>query len=440
MEPREAVSETVTLRLFAPLERFPSAALAISGGPDSMALMHLARQWCRLIGRDSASLCAITVDHGLRPEAKDEAAFVAATAKRLGFQHRTLIWDAPKLEAGLQAEARKARYDLMIRYCRENNIACLVTAHTEDDQAETMLMRLRRGSGLDGLAAMAPVSEREGLPLVRPLLGISKERLLAYLHAHALPYVSDPSNENLLFERVSLRRLMKVTAQAGLTPAALARSAARLRRCREAISHYVDEFLGANLSIFPLGNAALSRVALDAAPEEIALRALAHAISLIGGETPAPRLVKLERLLEGRTSPEWEATLGGCLVVASPEEVRLFRELGRVRQKEFTLNPGQPVAWDERFYISLAAESPKPAVIRPLGAKGWASYSKSSQAVVKQEKISRLAALTTPAIWEGETLISVPLLSWVRPARGEASHAGVQVTLLPKLADYLRAR
>ena len=187
-----------------------------------MALMHLASRWLAIKRRSSGAVAVLTVDHGLRAESAAEAAFVAAQAERLGFAHATLRWEGDKPKTGIQAAARRARYSLMTAYCVSRNIACLVTAHTEDDQAETFLMRLRRGSGLDGLAAMAAVSAHGGVPLVRPLLGVSKARLIAYVRSLAIPYVNDMSNSSLHFERVRLRHAMKAFASAGVTAPAVA--------------------------------------------------------------------------------------------------------------------------------------------------------------------------------------------------------------------------
>ena len=218
-----------------------------------MALMHLASRWVEMTGRGPEALAVVTVDHGLRLESKDEAAFVAAEAERLGLRHATLSWAGEKPASGIQAAARRARYSLMTDYCRAEGFACLVTAHTEDDQAETFLMRLRRGSGLDGLAAMAGVSERDGVRLIRPLLAFPKARLTAYLRSRSLPYVTDPSNENLSFERVRLRHAMKACAYAGIGRPALALAASRLGRARDALSGIAADVLEEHFRVTSLG-------------------------------------------------------------------------------------------------------------------------------------------------------------------------------------------
>ncbi|MBI4724678.1 MAG: tRNA lysidine(34) synthetase TilS, partial [Rhodomicrobium sp.] len=291
------IGDAALLSAFSLLETYPSAALAVSGGPDSIALMVLARRWAQLAGRSPSSITVLTVDHGLRPESKEEAAFVGAQAERLGFAHATLAWTEEKPVAGVQAAARRARYGLMTAYCHAHSIGCLVTAHTEDDQAETLLMRLRRGSGADGLAAMARVSERDGVPLVRPLLGLPKARLLAYLRPRGIPFIRDPSNENTTFERVRLRHAMKACEQAGILRPALARSAFRLGRCREALSRTAEDFLEREFRVTTLGEGEISLKAFLALPEEIALRVLADVLALVGGKQVPPRMAKLEHLL-----------------------------------------------------------------------------------------------------------------------------------------------
>ena len=136
-----------------------ACALAVSGGSDSTALMVLFADWLRQAERDAGLHTVLVVDHGLRPGSADEARAVADRAAALGFRHAVLAWQGPKPHTGIQAAARAARYRLMAEHMTAHDIGCLLTAHTRDDQAETLLMRLARGSGVDGLAAMAPWTE-----------------------------------------------------------------------------------------------------------------------------------------------------------------------------------------------------------------------------------------------------------------------------------------
>ncbi len=166
--------------LLAPLAEWPRLALAISGGGDSLALMHLAARWAKRLLIPPA-LHVLTVDHGLHPESAAVAASVYEKAAALGLPCTVLRWEGEKPATGIEEAARQARYALMADWCRAHE-AALVTAHTLDDQAETLLMRLARGSGLDGLAAMRPRGHVPGapdVPLLRPLLSVSRARLRA---------------------------------------------------------------------------------------------------------------------------------------------------------------------------------------------------------------------------------------------------------------------
>jgi tRNA(Ile)-lysidine synthase len=430
------VGGAALMRAFSCLEPFPTAALAVSGGPDSMALMHLARRWAGLAGRDPASFAVVTVDHGLRTESAQEAAFVAEEARALGFAHDTICWTGEKPKTGIQAAARQARYDLLSDYCAARGIGCVAVAHTADDQAETFLMRLRRGSGVDGLAAMAPVSERGAITLVRPLLGFSKARLLGYLRASRLPFVQDPSNENEAFERVRLRHAMKALASAGIGRAPLTMAAARIRRSRDALVEIAETFLRRHFTISPLGMGECSLEAFHGQPEEIALRVLARAVDLIGGEHEAPRLIRVERLLESLRAGKTEATLGGAIVQSASGALRFYREPGRMKLAPAPLTPGASILWDSRFIVSCSAGGNRASAVRQLGADGWQIYKIAIKEEGKPTEADRLAALTTPALWQENRLLCAPLLGFSVQADGGAPLA-VEAALAPRLAAFL---
>ena len=227
-------------------------ALAVSGGSDSTALMVLYADWLRQQGADMGLHMVLTVDHGLRAESAAEARAVAAQAESLGFPHATLLWEGSKPQTGIQAAARHARYRLMGNAMRANGIALLFTGHTRDDRAETLLMRLARGSGLDGLAGMAPRLHFNDLGLgesgldeqeiARPLLDVPRTRLRATLQARGIAWIDDPSNQSPEFERPRLRAARAHLDELGLTNSVLALSATRLLRARQALDRVVGEF------------------------------------------------------------------------------------------------------------------------------------------------------------------------------------------------------
>jgi tRNA(Ile)-lysidine synthase len=291
------ISVAQAKRLFADWKSAPAIVLAVSGGPDSMALMWLAARWRRALAR-GPRLVAVTVDHGLRTEAAREARDVKRLARSLEVPHRTLRWTGAKPKTGLPAAARAARYRLLAQAARSNGATHILTAHTRDDQAETLLMRMLRGSGIAGLAAMTRVSEREGLWLARPLLDVSKAQLVATLNRARINFADDPTNRDVSYTRPRLRALMPALAEEGGDSKNLARLAARLARANAALEVLAD---GAERYLALRDRNDAARFGFDAAAfaglaEEIRLRLLKRAIDRVGHEGPA-ELGKLEAVL-----------------------------------------------------------------------------------------------------------------------------------------------
>ncbi len=313
-----AVSLSEAKSLFDDLKDSPALVLAVSGGPDSTALMLLAARWAKQRKR-SPKLIAVTVDHGLRVESAREAAAVKRFAASLGVEHRTLRWTGAKPKAGLQEAAREARYRLLGKAARAAGAPLILTAHTLDDQAETLLIRLTRGSGLTGLAAMQrmtplvhgplfrdakklALSARPGMKrddgavvLVRPLLDIPKARLVATLKAAKIAFADDPSNRDPRFTRVRVRDLMPALAGEGLDARRLSLLARRLRRADAALERETDRALAALAHPGGVPRTTVLDVAGYAAlTEEIALRLLGRAFALAADG--AVRLGKLEAM------------------------------------------------------------------------------------------------------------------------------------------------
>jgi tRNA(Ile)-lysidine synthase len=291
------VSATEASALFADLENSGTLVLAISGGPDSTAMMVLAARWSAALER-GPRLVAVTVDHGLRPGAAAEARDVAQLAVALGIAHQTVRWSGEKPSSGIQEAAREQRYRLLAAAARREGARHILVAHTRDDQAETVVFRLARGSGLTGLGGMTRLTPRDDLIVVRPLLEVPKARLVATLKAGGVAYAEDPSNVDARFARTRLRRLMPALSAEGLDAGRLGRLAWRLARADRALEAATDE-------AFPRVSltraAAQARILLDihafsALPAEIALRVLGRAISAAGAEGPV-ELGKLEALL-----------------------------------------------------------------------------------------------------------------------------------------------
>ena len=291
-----AISAAAAKHLFADWKAAPAIVLAVSGGPDSIALMWLAARWRRALTR-GPQLVAVTIDHGLRAEAAREARDVKRLARSLDLPHRTLRWTGPKPKAGLPAAAREARYRLLARAARAGGATHILTGHTRDDQAETLLMRMLRGSGIAGLAAMARETERDGVWLARPLLDIPKSRLIATLQKVRIDFADDPTNQDVSFTRPRLRAILPVLAEEGGDSRNLARLAARLARANAAVEVLADgaaRYLA--LSDRDPQRPGFDAGAFTALPEEIRVRLLKRAIDRAGYEGPA-ELGKVETLL-----------------------------------------------------------------------------------------------------------------------------------------------
>jgi tRNA(Ile)-lysidine synthase len=292
-----AITVSQAKSLFADWKSAPAIVLAVSGGPDSIALMWLAARWRRTLTR-GPRLIAVTVDHGLRPEAAREAREVKRLARQLDLPHRTLRWRGAKPKTGVPAAARAVRYRLLAEVARASGATHILTAHTSDDQAETLLMRMLRGSGIAGLAAMARQSEREGVWLARPLLDIPKSQLVATLNKAKIAFADDPTNRDTSYTRPRLRALMPKLAEEGGDVRSLVRLAARLARANAALEVLAD---GAERYLALRNRNDAARFGFDASAfaglsEEIRLRLLMRAIDRAGHEGPA-ELGKAETLL-----------------------------------------------------------------------------------------------------------------------------------------------
>jgi tRNA(Ile)-lysidine synthase len=311
----------------------------VSGGPDSTALLWLAARW-RAQRKSGPKLIAVTVDHSLRAESKREAASVGRLARKLEVAHRIVRWTGAKPGTGLQQAARQARYRLLAEVACKVGASHIVTAHTLDDQAETVLIRMARGSGVTGLAAMQrivhlPANGDDEIKLVRPLLDIPKARLIATLHAAKISFADDPSNRDPRFTRARLRGLMAELAREGLDARRLALLARRLKRADQAIEAAVDR-AAAELAADPRtpDSIAFDAIGYFQLPAEIALRLLGRALAKMGDEGPV-ELGKLETLKAGLDAANqagqktgkarFRRSLAGAIVTAEPRQITVER-------------------------------------------------------------------------------------------------------------------
>ena len=400
--------------LFATLSRFQRIILAVSGGSDSMAMMHLVARWRASRGIAAPLVEVATVDHGLRAESRAEALRVADAAARLGLTHHILTWAASKPERALQDHARQARYTLLGELARRNGTflpVAILTAHTREDQAETLLMRLARGSGPDGLQGMRAERSLDGgsdVMLVRPLLGMSRADLRGWLSGEGLDWIEDPSNEDVRFERVRLRRAAPVLDGIGLTAPMLARAARRQGRAVDALENATSGLARACVALHYGAFASVDGAAFAMAPAELRVRLLGRVLRAFGGTTPAADLAQIERLADDLASgAALRATLGGCQIRACARQIRVFREPGRAGLSSIALAPGQSLTWDGRFLISTAVEPTAGSAhleVRPLAPEVLRDLSRRMR---PRWPVPARAAATLPAVWRGCDLVAI---------------------------------
>jgi tRNA(Ile)-lysidine synthase len=312
------------LRLGAP---WPGA-VAVSGGSDSLALMALLARWAK--DHKLSRPIVLTVDHGLRNGSAEDARQVVNSAAAAGLKAHVLHWRGSKPESDIEAAARDARYRLMGGWCLKQRVSGLYLAHSLEDQAETFLLRLARGSGLDGLSAMksvAPLPSRkcEGVVLVRPMLGFERTRLRAFLAAEGQTWLEDPMNADFRFARVRIRSAWPTLEGIGLSPARIAAAAAHLARAREALDRDTRELISGACH-FEDGNALVDAARLVDAPTEVGLRALAHVLMVVSASDYRPRFERLERLFTRICAGEFRSgcTLHGCRIAPAKKRGALF--------------------------------------------------------------------------------------------------------------------
>jgi len=318
-------------------------AVAVSGGGDSVALMLLLARWAKAKG--AAAPTVLSVDHGLNPDSAKHARAVAAAAKGAGLKAHVLVWNAAKPKSDIEAAARDARYRLMGEWCRAHNVAGLYVAHSQDDQAETFLLRLARGSGVDGLAAMRaigayPMQGFETLAVVRPLLDASRSDLRGWLSARGQTWIEDPMNTDPRFARAKLRSAWGQLEALGLSAGRIADAAQHLSRAREALEDMTATLMKRAVR-FDGEQALLDPLRLKMAPREVGLRALAAVLGRISGEEYRPRFERLERLFDAIRDGALGggSTLHGCRIAPASRldlafgagTLTIARETGRKR-------------------------------------------------------------------------------------------------------------
>lgn len=376
--------------------------IAVSGGGDSVALLVLMAEWAAPRG---VALSAATVDHGLRPEAAAEAASVAALCARLGMPHTVLRWDGPGARGNLMEAARKARQRLLGGWAAKAGLAAVALGHTRDDQAETVLMQLARGAGVDGLSAMAPARHAAGTLWLRPLLAVPRASLRAELTRRGLGWAEDPTNSDDRYLRARTRRALAALAPLGLGAGQLAATARRMATARAALQAATAE-AASRLARPEAGDLLIDTDGLLALPAETRARLLGTALAWMGNAEHPPRRAALDRL-EARLRAGRPATLHGCRLTPARTgddtgpTLRLSREWRAVAGH--TTPPH--ALWDGRWRLIPPEGCTTDGLhLGPLGADGLRACPDP-----RATGLPRASLVPTPAVWHGPSLVAAPL-------------------------------
>ncbi|MBM3482685.1 MAG: tRNA lysidine(34) synthetase TilS [Alphaproteobacteria bacterium] len=396
----------VAMAALGPFEARPVLAVAVSGGPDSMALALLVADWA---AKRDGRVEALIVDHRLRPESAREARQVGRWLKARGIAHRVLVWQGPRPARRIQARARAARYDLLTSECRRRGRLHLLLGHQRDDQAETVLMRQASGSGSDGLAGMASLVERDGVRLLRPLLDIPRARLVTFLNGVGQGFVDDPSNRDGRYLRPRLRQTM--------APEQCDKAVAQAREQGVRRNHMdaaVARLLVRSVRLHPAGYAELDRGALVDAPDDLVVGALGSVMVAIGGTIYRPASAALERLVgwlrAGCTGGG--RTLGGCRLIPDRDQLYVFREPSAI-EGPLSLVPGRSAHWDGRFALQSAGTAAPGLTIRaPRGGDLQALRRKDPAVKEMLQRAKAPARQGLPVLQALDGFLTVPHLDF----------------------------
>lgn len=369
--------------------------VAVSGGGDSMALLVLAIDWGR---RTGTPVLAATVDHGLRPASADEAQAVAAFCAAREIPHQTLVWKDWDHKGNVQAKARDARRGLLRDWAQHLGLTTVLLGHTADDQAETVLMRLARGSGVDGLAGMAA---RPDALFLRPLLNVTRSDLRTLLKNRNIAWQEDPSNDDLRFDRVKARQMLPVLADLGLTPDRLIQTAAHMERASaslwQAAAAFAQSHCRSEAGDLVFDSAILAEPWGDTEP-----RCLAAALRWMGGRDYRPRFAALSDAVQAVRRAE-QRTLNGVLWIPEAGGLRLSRELSATQAP--VCISGETTLWDGRWEI-IAPDGYAAGPDTRVGALGdliidcpdWRSVG-----------MPRSTLMASPCIFDKAGLIAAPI-------------------------------
>ncbi len=385
--------------------------IAVSGGADSMCLLMLAQRWCQ---ENNHSLIAVTVNHGLRKEAKDEAASVKNWCKQLQCEHYTLDWKGKKPSSNIQSQAREIRYQLIQQFCQQQHIKHVLLAHHLQDQAETLLIRMMRGSGVSGLKGMESHSTIGNISLLRPLLSFTKEDILLTLNQLKQSFINDPSNENTRFLRVIIRNFINTIDRKNEVLKHIDRTAKHMQRADDFIQQQLLSFENDFVNSHPYGFVTIDKKAFQALHLELALRLVSKNIQHINGYSATPRIDEIERLhLDLLNESNSRLTLGGCVIQSGLNKrdnhlIYIMRETNSLNA-DSTMTQNECI-FDGRFHCTLGdIDNKENYRLSALKQSGWQQI----KDYVNTEKLPKEIFYALPALKQLEKVIAVPHIGFL---------------------------
>jgi tRNA(Ile)-lysidine synthase len=391
------------MKRFDPFEDRPKLAVAVSGGSDSLALALLTQNWVK---NRQGSLTALTVNHGLRPDSLKEAQKVGECLKKYSIPHVILSWGGSKPKTGIQEAARCARYHLLEEWCRESGCLHLLLGHQQEDQAETVLFRLRGHSSLIGLAGMSAVLEKPHLRIIRPFLSIPKDRLQACLKERKQEWIEDPSNQDAQFQRARLRmQRLEVKDWDVLRYHALVQ---KYRQTSESLQNFLFSQMA---SISPLGFLTLKRAPFLELPVDFQRALLLCTLKTIGVGLYPPKSVALNNTLFRMLHPGFTGTTCyGAFIKRYHDQFLVMREHHRVKDQIDlnSLTQQDQIQFDQRFEVNIHALRhrlpSRNLIIRKIGQDGWKQLL-LVRPQLKEISIPKTALWSLPAAWLGSKIL-----------------------------------
>ena len=377
--------------------------VGVSGGGDSMALLHLGAEWAE---NNKRRLKAVTIDHGLRSGSSSECVHVKKISEKLSIEHTTLKWLA-KPSGNLQNSARNARHELLLDWTKKSKLSVVLLGHTLDDNAETIMIKLIRGSGIDGLAGISKNKKINELAIFRPLINITRDDLRRYLIVKNIQWIDEPSNFDERFERIKVRNLLPKLSDVGLTAKKLVALSSHMNRAKEALNGEVARFAKQYVQQKKWGDLEIKFDEFIKIPQEYQFRLLSAALLWVSGKVYRPRFNSLERLLNALTSRSIGRgrSLMGCLIKCDGENIKLSREFSAIAKPILAVN--SKFVWEKNWQLVVDFEKLNNTMIGPLGKEGLKQIENNKSFLVPSN-----ALICSVAMFENEQVLCLPIISY----------------------------